>query len=148
MKSFFKIALLMSFCCTAYSLAQCVKIVNAERKVMIGGREEARQEWLSVTIKENKKLEPLYFLVGDKTINFTKSFDKDNLSLNAILLSGQDNFPTTDRPNPFAGNTLGENQVFLVFKKVKNNKLIQKKINVKDSQSTANHSVMTGDLPQ
>lgn len=148
MNSFFKIAILASICCAAYSQAQCVKIVNAEHKVIIGGREEARQELLTVTIKENKKLQPLYFLVGDKKINFTKSLNKDNLTLNTVLLSGQDNFPTTDRPNPSAGSAFDENQVILVFKKVKTNKLIQKKIKIKDSESPTNHPVVTEDLPQ
>ena len=115
---------------------------------MIGGREEARQETLNVTIKDNKKLEPLYFLVNDKKVDFTKSVSNDNISLSAVLMSAQDNFPTVGNSNPQVNKAFDASKVFLVFKNVKNSKLLQKKIKIKESTSNVNQRITTEDLPQ
>lgn len=148
MNSFFKLAILVSFSSVIFSQAQCVKVVNAEHKIMIGGREEARQETLNVTIKDNKKLEPLYFLVNDKKVDFTKSVSNDNISLSAVLMSAQDNFPTVGNSNPQVNKAFDASKVFLVFKNVKNSKLLQKKIKIKESTSNVNQRITTEDLPQ
>ena len=145
MNSFF-IIILLAVCCSAnYSPAQCVKVISATQEYQMGGREESRQEILKVELKDNKKLEPLYFLIDQKKVDFSKTIVDDKLVLTAILHSAQDNFPTTDNPYPMAKIPIWD-KLILVLKKLKSNKLIKRKIKL--TKPKENNIITTEALPQ
>lgn len=145
MKSFYKIILLVACCGVYYSQAQCVKVISATQGYQMGGREESRQEILKVELKDNKKLEPLYFLIDQKKIDFSKTIVDDKLVLTAILHSAQDNFPTTDNPYPM-DKLASWDELILVLKKLKSNKLIKRKIKL--TKPKENNIITTEALPQ
>lgn len=129
MKTALQIITFFLLCFVNTSCAQYVKIISATEETKIGGRAEAREEILTIKIKDNSKYEPSYIWVGGKKIPISKMKSGDTVTLIAVLWSEQDNFPTVGNPNPTDLKT-NNSYAYLVLKNVKNKNELKQKIKI------------------